>query len=164
MSNPREIGDYGGPFVDAFPVADPEQEQSADFAGRALEDTAQGTRTALRSWHTFTTTTTAAPTPATVTAGRAMSGSGSAEFPAVSKTGTGLYTLTYPATFVDGVGTTEANVYAFAAAIAWGAGVTGKATVATVAGNVITVEVRLGDGSNTLSDLGGTANITVLGE
>ena len=157
MTLPRLIQNYGGPFVDAEPVNDPTTQQSAALANRSFEDCAQMTRTTTRAWFRFTTTAAGAPVAVTVTAGRSHAGTGSGQFPTLQKTATGTYVGTYAANFVDGLGETEANSYQSA----WGAvgGTAFGLVFVGIVGTVITVLVK--DAAGALTDLGGTAVVTV---
>lgn len=106
---PRVIGTYGGPKIDATVVSNPETQVSAGNFNRTFEDLAQATRTVQRAVASFTTTTVAAPT--TVVAAsvnvRTVWGSAPAQKPVVTKTATGLYTLTWSPTFTDPLSETE---------------------------------------------------------
>lgn len=83
-------------------VVDPTTDQDAAAASAALNDTAQMTHTADRAWARFT----AGASPAIVnTNGHdAMWGSLSGVKPVPAHTGTGTWTLTWPATVQDQLG------------------------------------------------------------
>ena len=46
--DPRTIGSYGGPKLDALPVSNPETQVAASEMNRYMEDLAQTTRTGKR--------------------------------------------------------------------------------------------------------------------
>ncbi len=103
----KTIEEYGGPFVDAEPVQNPQSEQAAAHGNRALEDLAQLTRTGTRGIVHFSTTATAAPTAATVTYHTSLWGSTDTEKPVVTKTATGVYSVAYAAQLTDGLDVVE---------------------------------------------------------
>lgn len=106
---PRTIGNYTGPKVDAKPVANITTQLPASAWNRQAEDTAQLTRTAPRAIVVFTATAVAPPTTvasANVTV-RSLWGTGDAQKPTISKTATGRYTLTFSTSYNDGLGESE---------------------------------------------------------
>tara|TARA_B100000949_G_C14158751_1_gene398101 strand:+ start:202 stop:678 length:477 start_codon:yes stop_codon:yes gene_type:complete len=104
--DPRTIGNYGGPKLDSLPVSNPETQVAAAEMNRYMEDLAQTTRTVLRAAVKFPTGVVS-PVPAVSVFHRSIWGSGSAQKPVVTRTGVGLYTVTYAATFTDALGTIE---------------------------------------------------------
>ena len=106
---PRDLADYGGPKIDAFPVSNPEAQVAADEWNREAEDLAQSTRTVPRAIVLFNTTAVAAPVTyaASAVSHRSVWGTGDATKPTVSKTATGLYTVAYAASYNDGLGVAE---------------------------------------------------------
>ena len=161
---PATLSDYGAPYQDVRPVRDPTTQAAAEKYNRMAEDTAQGTRTAPRAEVSFLTTATAAPT--TVAAGNVACftvwGSGSAQKPVVTKTATGAYTLTWTATFDDGlvgvenmedVAVTESVVFTMPIGAPNVRSAGARANILTIASNVVTVEVY--DNTGSLSDLSG---------
>ena len=161
---PATLSDYGAPFQNVRPVRDPTTQLDAVKYDRMAEDTAQGTRTAPRAEVSFLTTATAAPT--TVSAGNVTCftvwGSGSAQKPVVTKTATGAYTLTWTATFDDGlvgvenmetVAVTESVVFTMPIGAPNVRSAGARANILTIASNVVTVEVY--DNTDALSDLSG---------
>ena len=104
---PRTIANYGGAPQNEEAITDPTSEWDAPFAGRLFEDTAQATRSIGFTWFSFVTTLTAATV--TVAAGNVavagLFGSGTPQKPTVSKTGTGVYVLTWATEFEDALAT-----------------------------------------------------------
>lgn len=110
---PKIKENYGSaPWVDALAVANPQTQQAANQANRQAEDTAQLTRTCWKALLRFTTTNAVPPVFVSPLVGTTtIWGSQSALYPTVQKTATGLYVITYAATFVDSlVGTTADSV------------------------------------------------------
>lgn len=165
---PATLSNYGAPFQDVRPVRDPTTQAAAARYNRMAEDVAQGTRTAVRAEVSFLTSAGGA---GTIAAGNvthfSVWGSGSPMKPTVAKTATGKYTLTWPTSAADGlvgvqnmesVAVTENIVFTMPVGAPNVRGTTaGWARVASIASNVVTVEVFNASGS--LSDLSGAANI-----
>lgn len=152
----KTIANYGGPFDDEIPVANPETEQSADYANREMEDCAQMTITAMRASVTFTTTSDAAP--ATVAAANVAHdtvwGSGVASRPTITKTATGRYTITFAASFTDALSVVENVSFRRGICDAMSSDPIDncKAQILTIASNVITLKTEAPTG--TLADVG----------
>lgn len=108
----KTIDSYGGVFSDRRAVADPAVELAARLYNRKSEDTAQVTRTIGRVLLKFTTTVAAGPVAVTPSAdGRTVWGSGATFDPTISKTATGVYLVTFGASYDDAlVGTTSDSV------------------------------------------------------
>ena len=158
----RDLADYGGPFVDERVVKNPQSQVSADFYNRQSEDAAQGTRVVYRAIVSFTTTTTAATT--TVADNRvnvwSVWGTGSAQKPVVTKTATGKYTLTFAASFTDALGVVESVDFEVGHAdILHSSDTWAGSKLAAISSNI--VDVKVYDNSLALSDLTGTAVVTV---
>jgi hypothetical protein len=151
---PRTIGSYGGPKVDALPVSNPESQVASAEMNRYLEDMAQATRTVLRAAVSLPTTNAAAgPIAPALVSHRSVWGSGSAEKPAVEKTATGLYTVTYSPIFTDPLGVIESVTF-FAGQVSCMSPDDGDiltARLLTVAANVVTIGVYA---MGALADLG----------
>jgi len=161
MTLPRDIDSYGGVFEDELPVQNPTTEQGAAYGNRLHEDVGHMTNTSTRWAWTFPTTTTAAVT--TVSAAGVVvhshAGAGSAAKPVISKTATGVYECTCPASFVDALGTTEVVTFFWAQAAAMDATQCAVCSC-VVASNVVTVYVR-DSATQALTDLGGGITIAV---
>ena len=112
MTQPRASSAYGVPFLgNAIPVGDPRTAASFVQGNRAWDDTAQMTRVSSRAWVQFNTSTSAAlPLVIVPTAGHSQMGVANTNLPVVTKTATGLYTITYPASWTDGAGTDGTGV------------------------------------------------------
>lgn len=156
---PRTIDSYGGTFVDAIPVDDPTTTESASFHNRVTEDTAQMTRTGLKAWVQFLTATSGSSINAS--AGLSIFGTGSLQLPTITRTGTGLYTITYPTSWVDGLQQTETIVFADASGSVVSTTTVGRVQVVP-AGSVLSVLVISNiAGTDTPSDLTGGTVIRV---
>jgi len=108
--NPSSIGDYGMPVVDyVATVTDPTTDQPASGADQQACDTAMMSRPATRAWVSFTTNGTNAPV---LVAHEAQWGVGTA--PVLARTGTGVYTVTWPAMVTDQLGNTQSVNLRFA--------------------------------------------------
>lgn len=153
------IATYGGPYVDASAVNNPTSQLAAAKGNRAFEDLAQLTRVGYRAIVRFTTTATAAPVTyaaANVSAETAW-GNSDAYKPTVAKTATGIYTVTFAASYTDGLSESEtvALIYGHASVDADAP----APRITMTSGVVATVKVlSTGFAAN---DLGGTAPVTV---
>ena len=151
----KTLQSYGAPYNNADPVEDPETEIADDLLNRALEDLAQTTRTIERANLNFTTTAVAHPT----TVGTAtidhdtVWGSGVSTRPVITKTGQGLYTITFAASYNDGLAVSETVSFlrGFADAMSSDSADTCAAQILTIAGNVITLKTEAG---GALADVG----------
>jgi hypothetical protein len=155
---PKTIGNYGGPFSDAFPIENPETDMDAAKANRLYEDSAQMTNTSTKACIVFDTVASGS---ATVSGIRSQWGNGDAQKPTVERTNTGLYTVTFPASFDDGLDlpdSVETVSFFDADAKARSADPADDvlAQVLTVAGNVITLKVESAFG--TLADVGNNSS------
>lgn len=157
----RSIGDYGGEYVDAEPVINPQAEMSADFGNRLMADTCQLTATGYRVVVKFRTTTTGAPTTVSAANVTVMSmwGSGTAQKPTVSKTATGLYTLTFAASYTDQLNESESVSFLYAVPnVVSNTNNNDTAKIKSIGVNTIDLLVMQ---AGALSDLGGTADVIV---
>ena len=165
--DPITIANLGGPYTDAVPADNPETDLDADNGNLALEIVAQASQTVERARCMFVTTAVAAPT--TVLAADVSNvsnwGSGTAQKPVVTKTAVGRYTLTYAATYVDGLGDTETVAFTLPWCQAWGADPLDDlyARVLSIASNVITVVVQSprGTDADNGSVTGNTINVSL---
>ena len=158
---PRTIGSYGGPKVDALPVSNPESQVAASEMNRYMEDVAQGTRTIRRAAARFAAGVID-PVPPPLVVHRSVWGSGSAQKPVVNRTGVGRYTITYSPTFVDALGVSEAVAF-FDCSVSVRTGdpadiLDGK--LLTIAANVVTVAVYSPVG--VLADVGAVSGFPLL--
>jgi hypothetical protein len=102
MTTPRTVADFGAPKENAVPVADPQKYVSAREYGRLVDDVAQMSCTSPKAWVRFPTAlANGVVTPA---AGGSQMGAGILNLPAVARTGVGIYTVIYPASWTDNSG------------------------------------------------------------
>jgi hypothetical protein len=94
------IDDYGGVLVDERPVDDPTSQRSAGQVNAAFDSAAGATHVVARAWARIVLGV--APTLAMSNPNDAVWGVAPAPVPA--HTGTGAYTLTFPATVSDEIG------------------------------------------------------------
>ncbi len=114
MTTNRTLEDYGAPYEDAEAIENPLVEQSSAKYNRHAEDTAQMSRTTTRANFSFLTITSVATVSAANVAVRSHAGNGSSEKPVVARTALGQYTATFDATYLDGLGESESNVFFWA--------------------------------------------------
>jgi hypothetical protein len=142
VTTPKTIENYGGPYEDAEPVANPQTEMAADFGNTLLEDVAQLTRMGSRARVSFVPVATAAVVAVVVASHRSVWGSSDTQKPTISKTATGVYAITWPSTQIDGNGVVETLAFTGASA-----GIVHASTnypdprVQSVTANVVTVRV-----------------------
>lgn len=154
------IATFGGPYADAEVVENPNTQMAADYGNVLLEDVAQLTRTGLRAVVKFTTSTGGAATyAASAVTIKTMWGDGTAYKPTVAKTATGLYTVTFPASFVDGLGETESLSFFGAYATLVGSTLAPQPKVTSVTATAIGITVM--NSSFAANDLSGTENVYV---
>lgn len=143
MAASATIDTYGGEKDDAGPLQNARTQVSADSWNRLAEDVAHLTRTAPKAIVRFPTGAGTPVAPGDI-ATRSQWGSSNGEKPTITRTGAGLYTLTWGATYTDALGETEAVDF-------FDAHVTARtsdgsddldARVLTVAANVITLQVE----------------------
>lgn len=141
----KVLADYGGAKINATPVSNPTTQVDADHLNRQNEDTAQLTRVTWRATVSFPTVAAAAPqtVPASSVQVRTVWGSGAAQKPVVTKTGTGLYTITYATSYTDALSVSESVALFEPVAQVRSSDPLDRmhAKVLTVSGNVITVGV-----------------------
>lgn len=97
---------YGGPFVDEAPVRDATTDQSADQANLIAMNVAGMTGTCVRAWRAFLghATTPGDPADADDIHGAVWPIDTPDMKPAVTKGGTGIYNIQWPATVTDALG------------------------------------------------------------
>lgn len=156
---PRTIQTYGGPYVDELAVQNPESEESAAYGNRSFEDLAQLSATPVFARVKFATQT-GGSSVAVISAVSQM-GTGSGQNPTIARTGVGLYTITYPTSWVDPLGQSETIVVNYSGGSVKSTSSFGR--VQTTDGtNVVTVAVLQNiAGVDTLSDLGGSVTLDV---
>ena len=155
----KTIGNYSGPWVDEEAIANPTSQQSANSMNRVGEDVAQMTRTSPKimvKWNT----SAGANGAQLVIDSTSQWGEGVSYQPAIAKTGTGSYTITYATEYDDALVGTEGNeaveeTEQVSFRFSWGnaIGPTFGHIQCIHVNNVITAYVF--DATGTLSDLGG---------
>lgn len=156
MTLRKVIGDFGGPYVDALPTEDPTSQVQADLYNRMAEDVAHLTRTSPAAVLRFASATAG---PMTVDFYQSHWGSGGGFNPAITYTGTGVYTIDWSATYDDALGVTQNfSLAAGKATLDGHATVPGHANVKLV--NGVQAIVYLRDSAHALSNLSGGRYIT----
>lgn len=117
MERTRTLIDLGAEKVDLEVQESAEGELGADEWNRAAQDIAQLCRTSHKAFGVFRATTTAAPTTATLSAYGSQWGADAGFQPTISKTATGLYTVTFDTTYDDEIGNTETLAFLSAGAV-----------------------------------------------
>lgn len=152
----KTIADFGGAKVDARPINNPTSQLAASNYSDLAETVAEGTRTADRAIVSFATI--AAPGAVTATLNRTVWGSGALYTPVLARTGAGVYTVTYSATYVNGLGVTETvNLLTAHGQVD---GTVFGLVQCTMTSSVV-VTVRIFDAAGAPTDLGGGPIVTV---
>lgn len=161
---PKTIESYGGIHVDTGPLSDPKAQVAASLYDRKCEDVAQMTRTSPKAIVWFYTTAVAAPVVyAAANVNHASQwGSGSTTKPTVTKTGVGLYTVDYAASFTDGLGEAETVNFRVGKVTTVSADATDDhdAKPLTVSGHTATIKVE--SPRMTLADVGDSSSNPLL--
>lgn len=149
------LADYGGVKVDARPVVNPEAELAADDLNRAHENLAQLTMgSSARAVVRWTCGAAATVDPADISV-RGHWGNGDAAKPVITRAAQGRYTLTWAATYTDGLGYVEpVSLFAGHGQGSVGGIVADRAhvEVSSATGNVATVLII--DKNEALADVG----------
>lgn len=158
---PQTLSSLGAPFIDQEPVEDTEAQLAADYYNQTVECVAQGTRSVVRAWVSFETDT-GAPGAIAVVDSTNVWGDGALKEPAIEKTGTGIYQITYASTYDDALNVTETVSFRFSGG--WladdGGALACFVQVCRTAANVLRVHVM--DSTGTPSDLSGGKLIEVI--
>lgn len=102
------LASYGGPKINDEPVEDYLTDEDANDRNNNYADTAAMTHTACRAWVCFLGHATTPTDPTTnVHDSQWNNGNVANTKPVVAKGGTGIYTITYPASNVDELGVTK---------------------------------------------------------
>jgi hypothetical protein len=107
---PADLSTYGGPFSNGVPTQDASTEMDAAYANKLMEDAAQLTRPPCKAHFSFTTAS--GNGVRTASGVFTLWGNGASYAPTITRTGTGVYTIVWPASFVDGLGVTESLSFA----------------------------------------------------
>ncbi len=140
-------GTYGGPYVQARSVEQPQQEVGDAALNQALNDIAMATHTLQRAWVRFAGLTLSGgpPDAITVVDHDALWGSGTGVKPTVSHTAAGVYVITWATTQLDELGVS--HTLSIKKPKAWAlSGDRSDARVVSFTANAITI--------NTLNDAG----------
>jgi len=156
----KTIASYGGPYVDLTVVTTPTGEISSTFDNKALDDCAAMTNTATRSWCEFLTNASTNPAAAD-TSHSSLWGTGSTGKPVVTRTGAGLYRVTFPTTYLDGNSQTQTlNIlYVPTPSVRINNNTIYLAKVKSFSVNI--VDILVTDVAGTPSDAGGAAYVLV---
>ncbi len=139
------LATYGGELVDLLPITDPTTDRSAASANAAYASVAGMTHTALRCWCRFTA---AATTGALVLQTHdAAWGSSLAVAPTLARTGTGTFTVTWPATFTNELGDTQSVALRAVVVATMEGAIAFQVQAERTAANVVTVHVFSGSGT-----------------
>jgi hypothetical protein len=105
----QTLDSLGGPFQDQEPVEDPTSQVSAALYNKMLEIVARASRSVVRGWVSFLTDSgSGVPIAVSVVDAVSVWGSGSGQYPTISKTtDPGVYTVTYDDDYDDDLGVTE---------------------------------------------------------
>lgn len=162
MTTPRAGTDYGMPtggYIDAATVEDSNSEMSATYGNRLMLDVAQMTATTTKWIVQFPTSTGGAGSIASASVSiRSHFGSGTSSKPAVAKTATGTYTLTFASSYNDELTQAETITFFDARGHVLSSSVVGHVQ-ASFSGTVITVLVA--DMAGSASDLTNGTTISV---
>lgn len=162
MTTPRAGTDYGMPtggYIDAATVEDPNSELAATYGNRLIVDHAQMTATTTKWIVQFPTSTGGAGAIASASVAiRSHFGSGTSSKPAVAKTATGTYTLTFASSYTDELTQAETITFFDAGGHVLSSTVVGHVQ-ASISGTVITVLVS--DMAGAASDLTNGTTISV---
>ncbi len=102
-TNPLSFDSLGGAKTDYVAIVDPQTDRSADEVNAAFCSLAEMTNTTPQAIVQWTCSATGSIVP---TFHRALWGSTLAVIPTVTNVSAGVYTVTFPASFVDGLGNT----------------------------------------------------------
>jgi hypothetical protein len=145
---PKTLANYGGRYFNVGPVANPQGYVSEAKMNRFLEDVAQMTRTATRAQVHFIP----GATDPDVLWHWTIWGSSPSEAPTIDRTGTGLYTVTYPTSLIDALDEEETLSFASVMPTIISANAD-RAIVSGFTANSVSLKVR--NAANALNDLTG---------
>lgn len=163
MTTARAGTDYGlptGGFIDAATVEDLNSEQTASQYNRHAVDTAQMTATTSK-WIVQFPTSTGTIAAASV-AIRSHFGSGASAKPAVAKTATGTYELTFASSYTDELNTAETITFFDARGHVLSSTVVGHVQCSIVGTRVLVLVTDMAGAASDLTN-GTTISATVVG-
>lgn len=152
------INTYGGGLFNYSPVEDPTTDRDAAAMNEALESVAEVTHTAARCWARVVLG--ASPALANVNGSDAGWGNASPSPPTPAHSGTGVYTVTWPAVVTDGLGATHNLNLRWARASLEGS-TFGFAQASATSANVVTV--NCGNSAGAANDLSGVVLLVEAG-
>ncbi len=127
------LSTYGGAMANYAPVEDPTTDRDATAANQAYASAAAATHTTPRAWARFTA---AASTGAMVLVAHDAVW-GTSVPPTLARTSAGIFTVTWPATITDELGTVQtvalrAATATYEGAVAYFAGASATVNIATI--------------------------------
>jgi hypothetical protein len=149
------LANYGGQKINFAPVEDPNTEYDQSELNQAFNDVAMMTRTAVRGFVRFTTSAT---TPAIVTH-YAQWGNAAPVTPVVARTGTGVFTVTFPASVTDELGVSQSLLIRASAVHVEGNTFANSARCSATSSNVVTVYTAA---SGTAADIAGSTILVMI--
>ncbi len=158
---PKTISSYGGVKVDAKAVSNAQSQLAASEHNRASEDLAQSTITVPRVAVSFGTVTSGDPLAINTTV-RTVWGSGTPQKPVITRSGTGLYLVTWPTSFTDALGVVENLAFVFAPTVTATSGNNADDIFArpfSFTSNAFSIQVESPRG--TLADLGDISAVSI---
>ena len=150
----KTIQSYGGPYVDAKAISNPQTQLAASKGNRVFEDAAQLTRTGLRAIVHFPPS---ASDPV-VSYHTSVWGSSNSEKPTVTRNATGDYLITYASQFTDALGEVETVAFLSGQSSVMTTNLNARAQIATIASNVVRVFTSSG---GVASDLAAAGTVVV---
>ena len=152
---PKVLGSYGAPYADAEPIEAPTTQVASRLYNLAMDDLAQTTNSRARACVASQSDPAAlAGDPIAVVDATSVWGDSVSANPTITKLGEGSYQIEWAASYVDGLGNTEAVALRFPQVQLCGGGIPyGFSRAEVTAANVITV--TFGDLGGFDTDLGG---------
>lgn len=133
-----DINTYGGPKTDEGPIESPTTQLSGPDYTKLAASTAAMTHTGIRAWVRFVTAATTGAM--TLTSHDAGWGNSAPVTPLLARTGTGVFTVTWPTSVNDELSLPHTvNARAVLAPVVEGSTAANTARVAITAPNVLTV-------------------------
>jgi hypothetical protein len=155
-----DVTAYGGLLNNAAPVVDPTTHRDASDMNAALASVAAMTTTAGQAWARMITHATT-PSLATSNAHGAAWGEDPSVAPTPTRTSTGIFVLTWPATVTNGIGDSHTVVFKRVKSQACEGTTAYHVQSAVTASNVLTI--RVFDMAGTLTDAAGSTIHVELG-
>jgi hypothetical protein len=144
-----DLDTFGGVFVDADPVVDPETDMAASYQNRINAQLAAASHTQPRAWARCTISGGVI----TLADHDAVWGSGAGVAPTAVYSATGVYTVTWAAAYDDLQDTPEEHAVSLRAAVATGYAGTSARIVCASCTSAVVATVRAWDAAGTAADL-----------